>query len=268
MECKECSYLLLAVAVAIVVLGGIYILTAAKPQSTAPYIYIIQNTSEAIAEHNTISTTGTAEEKLNPDMLIVSFDVVTEDKDARSAQSTNADKVNAIIGALKAMGIEDRDIKTTYYAIDEKTESHYVCRNTTDGSDCYWTTTFVGFSVTHSLSVNIYAMNKGGETADKIVENGGKIDSVSFSLKPETLEAAKRRLLTAASANAKAKAEAIASGTGATILRPLSLSEERYYTFPTYRSIMNAEGAPSVATQLAPGTMDVNVEVHAIFEIQ
>ena len=258
------SWLPLLVIVAVMV-GGFYIISVALPHGGAP-VNIYSN-GTATPEHYTISTSGTATDKVEPDMLTVSFQVQNEASTAKDAQSSNAEKSVAIIAALKALGLQDKDIQTAYYSVDVKKESHYICKNTTSQSDCYYTYTDAGYTATHSFNVDVYVLDKGGDVVDAIVAAGGDVNSISFGLKPETRQAETQRLLAAASADAKARATAIANGAGVVITKPLSLSESSGYSPVYYNKYAMMDAAVATAgTNLQGGTIDVSTTVSATYD--
>lgn len=266
------KYNLLFFAIVLVVLfGGFYFLSTAMKTPATQQISLIQNGSTIAPEHNTISVSGSAKENVEPDLLVVSFYVESEDESAEKAQSDNAQAASAILSSLKSLGIDEKNIKTESYSLQTKEEGHYICRNESDKSDCYWTTEVVGYTVRHLFSVRAYDTSKGGAIVDAIGKNGGKVSSVYFDLKPETKDEVTARLLSAASANAKKKAEAMAKGIGVSISKPLSISESySYYPiyYPTIKAALSTEMAGYAPTQIQSGTIEISASVSAVFEMQ
>jgi len=264
-------YMVVLVAI---LLGGFYLVSVSLSSAPESPVYVnIQNGSALSVEHNTVSTSGEALRYVEPDKMTVSFSVQTEDRSATEAQDENAEKVNDITAALKAMGINEEDIKTTYYYVNVKKESHYICRNETYESDCYWTYRNVGYQVQHTLSVDVYEVDKGGEIVDAIVDEDGEVDYISLGLKKETQMEINKDLLSEAAANAKEKAEGIAEGLGASVTNVLSVSESYSYYPSPYRSydygVGYAEAAyDSMETSISTGTIEVSASVSATFEIQ
>jgi hypothetical protein len=64
----------------------------------------------------TISVTGKGEVSAIPDVATFNFSVVTDAKDASTAQEENAKSINAILGFLKDEGVLDKDIQTSNYS--------------------------------------------------------------------------------------------------------------------------------------------------------
>lgn len=261
---------------AVVILLGFYLITISQPEvspvSPTPIYMNIQNGSAITVEHDTVSTSGEAIQYVEPDKLTISFTVETEDERASDAQEENAEKVNEVTDTLKAMGISEDDIKTTYYYVNVKRESHYICENKTRETDCYWTYIPVGYEVRHTVSVDVYDIDNGGAVVDNIVDAGAEVDYLSLGLKKETQMELKKELLAEAAGNAKDKAEAIAEGLGVTVTKAMSVSESYSYYPTPYRSYDYAYGAAEeaydVGTSISTGTIEVSASVSATFEIR
>jgi len=75
-----------------------------------------------IESRNTISVTDTGEIYSQPDLAAIDFSVVTEAETVEEAMSQNAEKMNNVIKFIKGQGIEDKDLKTTYFNISPRYE--------------------------------------------------------------------------------------------------------------------------------------------------
>ena len=64
---------------------------------------------------NTISVSGTGTAKGSPDIATVNIGVMTRNDDPTKAVSENNAKMNAIMGSMKELGIEAKDIQTTNF---------------------------------------------------------------------------------------------------------------------------------------------------------
>ena len=61
----------------------------------------------------TISVTGSGIAFGSPDIAVAPIGVHTQSENPSAAVSENTDKMNAVIAALKDLGIEDKDIQTS-----------------------------------------------------------------------------------------------------------------------------------------------------------
>lgn len=269
-EKGKCPDLINVVILAIALLGGAYILSVSMPQ---PVVNIEENPNvyvSSIPPEHTIYVSATATDYVEPDLLVVQFTVETETEDAKESQEQTAEKVAAVEAAIKSFGIADEDIKTTRYSVDVVKQSHYICRNKTRETDCYWDYITIGYKTTHSLAVNIENMDIGGDVVDAGVDAEAEVDYISFTLKPETRDEIKKELLEEASSEARSKAESIASGLGVDVGDAFSASESYYYT-PVYRSYDYAyaeEAVGAAPTEIYGGEIEVTATVSANFEIR
>ena len=69
-----------------------------------------------------IHVSGTGKVTTTPDLAIIVFAVETEHADAKVAQQQNAQKMDAVVNALKAAGVPAKDLKTAGYSITPVTE--------------------------------------------------------------------------------------------------------------------------------------------------
>jgi len=64
-----------------------------------------------------VKTTGTAEIKVTPDRAVIQVGVERQSLIAKTAKNAVDSTSRKILAALKAQGIEDRDIQTAYLAL-------------------------------------------------------------------------------------------------------------------------------------------------------
>lgn len=84
----------------------------ALAQPTAP--------AEAGSQAGSVTVTGIGKAAAAPDMALVTLGVQTEGPDAAGALGANNEKQAAVIAALKAAGIEARDLQTTGLSLDQR----------------------------------------------------------------------------------------------------------------------------------------------------
>lgn len=264
------SNMVFAVIVGVALLGGAYFLATSMPQ---PVLNIEENPNVYVSStppEHTIDVSATATDYVDPDLLVLSFTVENEADDATDSQQQTASEINALKTALSGFGINDEDIKTTRYSVDVVKTSHYICENETSRTDCYYDYVITGYRTTHSVKVNIYNLEQGGDVVDAAADAGAEVDYITFTLKPETRDEINNQLLEDASAQAKTKAESIASGLGAEVGDAFSASS--YYYYPVTRSYdmayAEAGAAPSPSTEFSGGQIEVTASVSASFEIQ
>lgn len=133
--------------------------------------YIIQILGGAGVDKNydTITVDASAEVFTSPDIAEISFSIRSENKELAVAQKDVEVLVNPSLSALKALGVEDKDIKTTYYSANPKYQYgkaiclQYRCD---DGERA-----LVGYEVTQSMSVTIRDLNNVGKVLGALAES-------------------------------------------------------------------------------------------------
>jgi uncharacterized protein len=265
---------LAALLLAIGMMGGAYLLSQGDfgnkvnvtSGATNPNIYVTSSPPE-----HPISVSATATRKMAPDLLEIGLRVETKSTNAKESQQRNAVVSSALLGKLKALGVEDKYIQTTSYNVYPEYDSEYNCDKS--GMNCHWDSKLIGYKTVQNLNVDIEQLDKGGSVIDAASESGDNetfVDSTSFTLKPATRSEMAKTLLKEASEAAKAKAQRIADGLGISLGKVLSASESSYYPTPYYNVYKNAmaEGASAApATSLSPGQVDISVSVSVAYEV-
>lgn len=162
---------------------------------------ISPDTTPFPSREKTISVTGIATESAKPDLLIVTFGVEAEKETASKALDENTRQMNAIVSAIRALGIDDDELNTSQLSI------YPVYKSYRDDNDVYQQE-LTGYSVSNILTVKTAKLDSATDIIDAAVKAGAnRVDGVHFTLAPNTLTQIKDSLLAQAVSNAKAKAE-------------------------------------------------------------
>ncbi len=255
---------LVALLIAVGMLGSAYIL------STGNYAPTV-NVAGSIPDH-AISVSGTATQKVTPDLLQIQLKVQTEATDAKTSETKNAGVSSALLAKLKELGLDEKSVQTISYSMDPIATSDYVCSDKMMSSNCHYEYTTTGYQTTHTFNVDVEQLDKGGsiiDAATAIGTNETFVDYITFTLKDATKKSLETALLTQAAAAAKAKATAVASGMGVSVGNVLSASES--YSYPVYNNYAysgKASDYAAVPTQLSPGQLDVSATVSAAYAVK
>lgn len=209
---------------------------------------------------DTINIEGQGKISARPDISMVSLGVTTESTKVKEAQSQNASKMNAIIEAVKAMGVEAKDIQTENYNLSPKYDW-------TDGKQ-----KLLGYIVSQNVSVKVRDMDKVGDIISKAGELGAnQVGGIRFVIDdPKALEAQARDK---AIDDARLKAKTLADKLGLNVVRVVSFSEYSggvptpapYYTMA--KDAMNAQEM-AAPPSIEAGSQDVVANVNVTFEIR
>ncbi len=207
----------------------------------------------------------TGEEKafIAPDIVRISFSVVSEEKTAEAAVADNNKKMNTAIAFVKNQGIDPADIKTTQYSLspryeyDKRSQRSFIS----------------GYTLTQTASVKIKIAESMGQVT-KIM--GGlpevgvnQIGGLSFEVDDSEAHLVEARAK--AFDKARQKAESMARANGVRLGRIVTISDNRGVT-PYYRDFSYAKemalGSAAAAPTLEPGTQEIPVQVSVTYEFK
>lgn len=202
-----------------------------------------------------ISVSGTGRVVLTPDMADLRLGVTTTAKTVKEARDTNAASMTAVIAALKALDIADRDIQTTTLALSPVYDHS---KNTNPPP-------LTGYTLTNTVAVTIRDLDVAADAVDGALAAGATtLDSIIFRVFDQTR--AERAAREEAMAEAKAKAQTLAGAAGVSIEGVASISETiAPIPYPIYYGDMAGAAIREVATPVLAGTNEVAVTVAVVY---
>lgn len=211
-----------------------------------------------------IIVSGEGEAAAAPDMALISLSVLRDADTAREALDANNKAMADVLAAMKAFGIEDKDLQTSGFSIQPR----YVYPDPNKGEN--FEPKITGYTVVNSLGVRVRDLAKVGDVLDQSVtlgvNQGGNITFVKDDATAVMEEARKKAV-----ENAIAKAKTITATAGVGIGRILEMSEQSYQPGPipmmqADMAMMKSAGAPAVP--VAAGENSYRVTVNVTFEIK
>jgi uncharacterized protein YggE len=201
-----------------------------------------------------INVAGQGKVIVVPDVAYITVGVLTENVDVAIAQDENTTKSNAIIDAVKKLGVDAKDIKTVSYYISPKYEY------TPDKGN----SVIIGYIVSHNIQFTVNDMKSIGAVIEASVDNGANVaNGVSFGLKD--YEAAYQKALANAVKVAADRAKTLADSLGVKIKGVVSVNESGGY-YPIYRGATDAkEGSPVVNIEM--GTIEITSNVSIVYDL-
>jgi len=204
-----------------------------------------------------IWVTGEGKVVVTPDIATLWLGIEAQAVTVAEAQSQAAEAMNSVTTALTDNGVDEKDIQTQYFSIDQ------VTRWDSDKDE----EIVVGYRVTNMVTAKIREMDKVGSIIDAVAAAGGdytRINNISFSVddpSPYYDEARKEAM-----ADAKAKAEQLADLAGVELGKPTYISEGVIYPPVIYRDAgMEAAAAPS--TPISLGEIELTLTVQVAYAI-
>ncbi|WP_029352304.1 SIMPL domain-containing protein [Bosea sp. 117] len=210
------------------------------------------------ARRPTLTASGEGIVTATPDMATFSTGVVSSAKTAREALDANSKSVSDMIAAIKAVGIEAKDIATSNFSV----RPVYAQRK--DGED---QSRIVAYEVRNTVSVRVRELGKLAGLLDEVVSRGAnQIGGISFGLaEPAKLEEQAR---VAAVRDARRQAELMAEAGGVRLTRVLAIAEDGASppmprAMPAPMMMKAAEAVPVEA-----GESEARARVTITFEIE
>ncbi len=211
---------------------------------------------------NTISVSGVGKVYAKPDLALISFSVVAEEKTAAEALTKNSESMNKVIEFLKGSGIEDKDLKTTTFRINPRYEWRDL-----DARSPYPPSServLVGYEVTQSLQVKIRDISKVGSLIEGATGAGAnKVDSLEFTFDNE--DEFKKQAREIAIDGAKIKAKELAKQLGVSLGKITNFSESA--VSPIFYDMKEAYGIDLQAPEIETGENLIKSSVIITYEI-
>lgn len=219
------------------------------------------------SDERIISVTGTATTSVEPDLLVITFGVETQEITAKEALDTNSKTMNDIVGAIQSAGILEDEISTSRFNI------YPVYDGYEDPITQRWKQELTGYKVTNTITVDTVQMDLAADIIDSAVTSGAnRVDNVSFTLSQEKHLELKDDLIEKAIMNAKTKAEKALSPLDYSITGVKAISLSEFGGLPTPMPMFGMAFDESFAmkssnTPVFSSEQDVSTTANVIFTI-
>lgn len=208
-------------------------------------------------ERNTITVSGEGKVVAVPDIAAVDVGAQTIRPTVADAQKENTRIMNGVIDAVKAAGVEGKDVQTTQYQISP----HYEYSN--------GTAKFDGYQVDQTVHIKIRNLDKVSDIIGIAGSRGAnQVGGIAFTVNDQ--EAVQAQAREKALVRAKEKAQALAKIAGVTLRRVVSF-EENIGGQPTpypYYAKLDAAASAVQAPSIEAGSSEFIVTVNVTYEIE
>lgn len=232
---------------------------------------------------NVITVNGKGEVFAVPDTATFSFSVIEDAKTVTGAQDIASKKTNDIIAALKAMGIEDKDIKTTgYNSYPQYEYQNSICPKSVSpqisasGNDIAiycppGKQVLKGYQVSQSIDVKIRKTDNAGAALTKVGDLGAtNISGLKFVV--DDMDKAEADARDKAIADAKDKAEKLSKSLGIRLSHIVNFYENGSNPQPYGITDMKLQSAKAdslvAAPQLPVGQNSIVSNVSITYEVK
>jgi uncharacterized protein YggE len=208
----------------------------------------------------TITVVGMGKASGAPDVAHVNVGVETQGPTLQQVVNDNKTKMTALLAALKAQGIADKDIRTSNYSVYVENPQPPQPVEGKGGTGP------ITYHVTNQVDVTVRDVTKLGDVLDKAVAAGANnVYGVNFSVDdPTKLQAAARA---DAIADAKARAQDLAQLTGVTLGDVISVSEVISSPGPVFTAAVEARSL-AAPVPIQPGELEVSMSVQVTYAIK
>lgn len=208
--------------------------------------------SRADKPPSTLRVTGQATVSETPDRAYVDIGVTTQAPQSQTAASENADRLHAVVAAIRHASGPAGQLTTMQYLVTPNYQQH------ANGKP----PTIAGYTATNVVRVRLDELDTVARVIDAATRAGAnRVRDIRFTLRNP--EAAKAEALRRAARNAREEARALASALDLRIIRILTANESSPVVVPT-RSIYALEmtrAAARAPTPIESGTLNVNARV-------
>lgn|SRR3989344_1523008 len=218
----------------------------------------------------TIMVTGEGEAFAIPDIATFNFSVTEIGETVKQAQEKADTKINAALAAVKEIGVEEEDIKTSSYNVYPKYEWEQIYCITTPcpaGKN-----TLKGYEVSQTILIKVRDVEQAGDLVTKVGAAGvSNISGLEFTVDDRDMyvQMAREQAIEEAKANAKKLAKDLGVGLG----KMLYFNEEGNYPGPYYAEGMGGDMrvsavAPQAKAELPTGESKITSQVNLTYEIK
>lgn len=251
---------------------ALFVATAAAAQQPTPTLTVTPG-------ETLLNVSAEGRSRRQPDLAIFSAGVVTQAKTAGEALTANAQRMDAVIAALKRAGIAERDIQTSTLTLQpqytQPRPPEPYPRREPGGAVIEpaepQAPRIIGYEARNSVQVRVRRLGEMGRVIDTLVSAGAnQVDGPSFTV--EEPEPALDEARVAAMQRARERAELYARAAGLRVGRIISISEQGGY-FPVMEQIVvtGYRGGPAAPppppSPVQPGEVALGVNLSVQFAL-
>ena len=208
----------------------------------------------------TLNVNGVGQVFITPDIAYLYVGVHTEKPTAADAVAANNAQTQQVIDALKAFGVEEKDIHTSSFSI-WPIDRYDPATGAPTGEKYY--------SVDNTIYITARDLTKLGALLDTVIKAGANtINSVQFDLSDKT--AAMKEARAAAVKNAQEQAQELAglAGVGLVEITSISYTDSTPYVYAEFGRGGGGASGIQANVPIEPGQMTITANVSVTYEIK
>ena len=198
-----------------------------------------------------LTVSGTGRVSIRPDVADLRLGVTITESTVEAARAASAKVLNGVIAGLKAIGVDERDLRTSIVSV----QPQY------DYSQQSAPPRLVGYQFTNIVAATIRDIDKVGDAIDRALGAGAtNVDQIGFRVADQS--AAETEAREAAVRDARAKADALARAAGVTIEGVAAITEGGAGPIPFPRPFERmALAAKDAGTPIEAGENEITATV-------
>lgn len=211
--------------------------------------------SVVTTKSTTFDVTGEGKVTATPDVAMVTVGIQANAPSVKASQDQINSVINKVSDAVKKLGVDPKDIKTTNYNVNPTFDFNNGQKIT-------------GYSANTNLQIKVRKMDQANSVIDAATENGAnQVGGISFDISDKSKLENEARAK--AVSEAKKKATDAAKIAGFKLGRIINYSENSGGISPMpYRAMAKDMNIGGVPTRVEPGSNEITVTVTLSFEIQ
>lgn len=211
-----------------------------------------------------VSTSGSAEIRVVPDLADLSFGVEVRHTDLKEARKQQAERSVKVLAAIRTAGVAERELQASQIQIQPS--------YTDNGQE---TETVEFYSVSQQITCTLHDVSKVTDVTAAVVTAGAtSVDDAS--LRTSELRKYRDEARVKAIKAAKEKAIALATELGAVVGKPYSIAEATYAHWGGAQGVFNSLGQGGGDSEpedgalptFAPGTITISATINVSFLLQ
>lgn len=216
----------------------------------------VMNTQEIDSDTKTIQVSASGQAAADPDQAIVQVAVIASADDANVVREQLAQNVTQMREALQEAGIEDDQIRTAAFRIEQDFREENGERRP------------AGFEGLHTFEITLSNVSQAGPIIDTAVSNGAdRVDRVELTLSEERRREVRAEALRDAMENARGDAEVIAESANLTVSGVQRAATGDVRVRSVQPEALEADVAREPTTKIESGPVTVTAQVQVVYNV-
>jgi uncharacterized protein YggE len=243
----------------------------------------LQNKSINQQNNYQITVSGQGKVYAKPDVGLINLGVSSQATTVAEATKTGTEKMNAVITAIKALDVDEKDIQTTNYSLTPVYDSYYATPTAVPTGGGVMSsvasptmmvrkgTTLTGYKLEQNVQVKIRDFTKIGDVLAKSTAAGANlVGDLQFTI--DNPEQFKEEARAKAIEQAKTNAQNLAKTSGISLGKLINVYENYNYPMAYSSKAMGMGGATmdSVAPTpvIQPGQQEIDMTINLTYQVR